>query len=296
MPGIARTVTESKQLRKIAIPAYRAYARAMVFYPGPRVLATSMPKAGTHLLSSLLRNFPRLMFSGRHHALRNFRILDTPGAAGEPPRFDWAKVERSLAAVNKGQFMTAHFAPLPELMAILERLDYRVVNIIRDPRDVVVSSTYYLASLKRHFLHDRINAQYPTVEDRLMAVIVGIPADGSGRGLPPVGRRISRYRQWIDQALTYVCRFERLIGASGGGSAEEQMQEIELIGAHIDRPMTKEAAAAVADRTWSPESSTFRKGMIGDWKNHFTDDHKQAFKEQAGDQLIELGYERDDNW
>jgi hypothetical protein len=73
MAGIARTITESEHLRKVAFPAYRAYARAMVFYSGPRVLAVSVPKAGTHLLSNLLTNFPRLMFSGRHYALRQFR-------------------------------------------------------------------------------------------------------------------------------------------------------------------------------------------------------------------------------
>jgi len=42
--------------------------------------------------------------------------------------------------------------------------------------------------------------------------------------------------------------------------------------------------------------STARKGVIGDWKNYFTDSHKQEFKRIAGDLLIDLGYESDLNW
>jgi hypothetical protein len=39
-----------------------------------------------------------------------------------------------------------------------------------------------------------------------------------------------------------------------------------------------------------------RKGKVGDWKNFFTEKHKEIFKEIAGETLIELGYEKDFNW
>lgn len=39
-----------------------------------------------------------------------------------------------------------------------------------------------------------------------------------------------------------------------------------------------------------------RKGVVGDWKNYFTDECKAMFKEAAGPLLVELGYERDENW
>jgi len=39
-----------------------------------------------------------------------------------------------------------------------------------------------------------------------------------------------------------------------------------------------------------------RKGVVGDWRNHFTDEQKERFKRIAGDLLIELGYERDHGW
>lgn len=294
MAGIARTVTESEHLRRVAFPAYRAYARAMVFYPGPRVLAVSMPKAGTHLLSTLLKNFPRLMFSGRHYALRHFRTEESLHS-GADRAFDWARLERALRAVNRGQFMTAHFTPRAELFETLERLGYKTVNIIRDPRDTVVSSTHYLAHLKRHFLHERIIDEFPETEGRLMGVIQGLPANGE-RGLPSVGSRLRRYMQWIGRPGVHVCRFEDLVGERGGGSAERQLRAIEAIGAHIGRPLGPGQAEGIASRTWSQKSSTFRKGVIGDWRNYFTEEHKQAFKEQAGAELVHLGYEDDLDW
>ena len=40
----------------------------------------------------------------------------------------------------------------------------------------------------------------------------------------------------------------------------------------------------------------FRKGIAGDWKNHFTESHKKAFKELYPGLLEKLGYEQNDLW
>lgn len=40
----------------------------------------------------------------------------------------------------------------------------------------------------------------------------------------------------------------------------------------------------------------FRKGVPGDWVNHFTPEHKRVFKERFNDVLVKLGYEDDDDW
>ncbi len=40
------------------------------------------------------------------------------------------------------------------------------------------------------------------------------------------------------------------------------------------------------------KSPTFRSGKTGEWKKHFTDEHKRIFKDAAGDLLTRLGYER----
>lgn len=49
------------------------------------------------------------------------------------------------------------------------------------------------------------------------------------------------------------------------------------------------------DRDWL-NGNFFRKGISGQWKEHFSDDDKGRFKSTAGQLLIALGYEPDANW
>ena len=50
-------------------------------------------------------------------------------------------------------------------------------------------------------------------------------------------------------------------------------------------------AAGVEDR-----SSFIRKGVAGDWVNHFSKASAKLFHELAGDATISLGYENDPQW
>ncbi len=43
-------------------------------------------------------------------------------------------------------------------------------------------------------------------------------------------------------------------------------------------------------------TSHYRKGVSGDWINHFTEEHKQHFKDRYGDLLIKLKYEKTKDW
>jgi hypothetical protein len=42
--------------------------------------------------------------------------------------------------------------------------------------------------------------------------------------------------------------------------------------------------------------SHYRKGMAGDWVNHFEPQHVKAFKQRYNDLLLRLGYESDPDW
>lgn len=44
------------------------------------------------------------------------------------------------------------------------------------------------------------------------------------------------------------------------------------------------------------KGSFLRKGVSGDWKNYFGSKEKELFKQNSGDLLIELGYEKSKNW
>jgi len=44
------------------------------------------------------------------------------------------------------------------------------------------------------------------------------------------------------------------------------------------------------------KKSFLRKGIAGDWKNHFSKEACQVFDHYAGKELILLDYEKDHNW
>jgi hypothetical protein len=50
------------------------------------------------------------------------------------------------------------------------------------------------------------------------------------------------------------------------------------------------------DRGVTDEFSHYRRGIPGDWRNHFQDAHKIKFKQIYGDIVVKLGYEHDNQW
>jgi sulfotransferase 6B1 len=297
MNEAVKTLRENPSIRRIAIPAYKKMTSLMVFGKGPRVLVNSLPKAGTHLLTSLLRGLPRMTHSGRHFVLDDFRMeVDRPSIWGDVPVVDWDRLGRDLARLNRGQFLTSHCPAVPTLLRILDGLDYKVLFIVRDPRDVVVSSALYISRLQRHIMHARYKQLFHSDEERIMGTITGFPPDSGGRGAESIGSKLSRYMPWLDSPLVQSCRFESLVGPAGGGSVVDQIAEVRRVVEYLDLRMSSSEISSLSDRVWTRGSPTFRRGLIGDWRNHFTDEHKTAFKEIAGEHLIALGYENDLDW
>ena len=111
-----------------------------------------------------------------------------------------------------------------------------------------------------------------------------------------IGQLIDDYVPWADDPRVTVCSFERLVGSSGGGDDQQQLAEVQKISEAVNRPLRGEQLREISQRVFTRRSRTFRKGQIGDWSNSFTREHKETFKEIAGRQLIELGYEDSFDW
>jgi hypothetical protein len=82
---------------------------------------------------------------------------------------------------------------------------------------------------------------------------------------------------------------ERLLGFLSADTREEVIRE-------CVRAASFENWTDGRERGQEDPFSFFRKGVAGDWKTVFTERDKEIFKEVAGDLLIELGYEKDDDW
>ncbi len=73
------------------------------------------------------------------------------------------------------------------------------------------------------------------------------------------------------------------------------LDEVEKTGYQIPTPREK-ALSVLVEAIQPKKSHTFRSGKTGGWKGYFTEEHKKLFKDVAGDLLVRLGYEKDNEW
>ncbi len=298
---------QSRITRKILLAAYHQYASACVFYPGPRTLIISIPKAGTHMLTATLNSFPKLMSSQRH--IRMPDVADIEKTLLNEDEFfvpDVVKLKAALNKIRKGQFGSAHFFYNRDVEGVLKNLDFKIIFVIRDPRDIVVSQYKYISNLKRHPYHDFFLEQLKTPEAQLRACIEGIKGADVYRknnGLKfmsndfaGIADKLRAYGGWLDSPIVQTVSFEKLRGLAGGGDDATRIEGFNSIAKHINREMPEERLIKLLGASKTTKSATFRKGTIGEWRKYFKEEHVELFKELGGDLLIEYGYESNLNW
>jgi hypothetical protein len=170
-----------------------------------------------------------------------------------------------------------------------ERVNY---FIYRDPRDLLISQVFYATDMhEEHGMH----AYYLSLPDfgaRLKAAITGVEQDGLK--MVSVKHRYQSVFQWLDQKHVLCIRYEDLINKRET-TLNSMLDEVERTGFSI--PLTREKCISTLVRRIQPKKSrTFRSGKTGGWREFFSDDHKRLFKEVAGDLVVDLGYEINNNW
>lgn len=242
-----------------------------------RVLANSLPKNGTHLLLKCLGEVPGYRFSG-------FEI-------------DWGDPDRALAVLGSmqtGEFTKGHIPCFERAKDFVANHDLLIFNMIRDPRDNIVSLVNYLMSQPNHPLHAPYS-RLASDNERIMATIRGV-IDEQGRQLTrDIGWRMNNWIGWDNEPKATALRFEALIGPRGGGDASLQLVEIRKM-LHALGINNEDLVGRISEHAFDNRVHSFHKGQIGRWKSAFTKEHKSAFKEVANWTLLHYGYENDDQW
>lgn len=203
-------------------------------------------------------------------------------------------------SVSSGDVVHGHHMFSEDLWQILQSKDVRVVLMVRDPRDQAVSRMYHVKRSGAHRWHERFGEM--SKDEALMACITGRP------DLPGVEAMINLTYSWLQARDKALCiNYEALIS----NPVSEFCKVLEYLGITPSEYLVQAIIArnqferlTVGNRFWKSArkpgqddpNSHYRKGVVGDWKNHFTNAHIEKFKQLVGAQLIDLGYEEDLHW
>jgi len=240
---------------------------------------------GPHLVEG--GRFPRV-----RGILRDRRPEKVTVGVDFPRGIDRLWLGRRLAKVPEGSFVTAHCVHTPQLASLFAEEGMKTVCIIRDPRDVAVSSMHYIKQQRGHFAHEAYTS-LPSDHARLLLSIRG--GELAGHRLRSLGERYRQFSGWGQDPNTVVVRFEDLVGPKGGGSAAVQRRTVERVAAHLDLGLDEQGVVSVTENLFGV-GRTFRKGQIGGWRDEFSQEHERAAREVAGALLVELGYEEGQGW
>ena len=252
----------------------------------PVLLGISFPKSGTHLLDQILLGFSKVApYSKRLHSF----YAEYEGESGRKREADQALAW--LDSLRPRDIASAHLFARPEVVRRVTSSKFVPYFIFRDPRDVVVSHVFYVTDMEARHVHHRYYVSLPDFNARLTASILGKPdADVE---FPDIATRFTPYLGWLDCPEVLTIHFEDLINAR----AETLSRIVDHLLGRVSLPARRQLIIDSLESSINPKRSpTFRSGKTGEWRNHFTDMHKKIFKDVAGDLLIRLGYEKNNNW
>jgi Sulfotransferase domain len=188
----------------------------------------------------------------------------------------------------------------------------KVIHIIRDGRDQAVSMLHHVwnrstdqggvqtlkpGEFERREIYRKdpqrllLTGEGMFTEERLRGAArswnarVGKTAEDGPALLGPNYTEV-RYEDLLERPNEEVARLAGFLGADTREKAVQQAV----------RSTSFEKLSKGRERGQEDTSSFYRKGVAGDWPNYFTERDKEIYKEEAGELLIRLGYERDLDW
>jgi hypothetical protein len=252
----------------------------------PAILGNAMPKSGSHLIIQVLQGLTKIGpfvnpgFPPVNRTEDNRQISDEG-------------ILYVLSRMRPGDIGYGYLQAQEVFIKALTRPGMVSVFVYRDPRDMIVSHVFYATEMfPGHGMHRYYNEKLDTMEERINAAIGGVSENGFE--LIGVQARYDAYKDWLAQPKILCIRFEdlRLDQESTFNRILDYLEEYGF----RSKFSRSEAIKILGDSLSPHKSGTFRKGKPGGWREHFTQNNVDFFKQSTGDLLVELGYEEDNNW
>jgi hypothetical protein len=327
---------ETKKNRRNPIPAITAeeVAEVRAFFPRDKFFIFGHARSGTTLLMRLARLHPEVHCNYQAHFFTRKPLLKS--LVNTPEAEEWltrksnrwnqgrdlsplvlraaadfimerdAAREGKMIVGDKSPSSTIHGQAVRDMNAVYP--DAKLVNIIRDGRDVLVSERF------RNFVEE---SKFLTSEDKRIIAALKVDSapfvdgsrsiftetfirrvamdwvkdltetEGEGRRLFGENYFALRYEDLLDQPFDEMSKFWKFLG----------VKEIDPL---FEKTLRDEMSTN-PDEEWQSKrnediASFLPKGQAGNWRRLFTEKDKAAFKEVAGEMLIKWKYEKDLNW
>lgn len=247
-------------------------------YPHPLLFVAGMPKSGTTWLERMLSAYPGY----QEILIPEATFAELRGEAGhlfELPRGAFDRFRGRLVLTKM------HCPGSPGNAAVLRDAGAPCVILYRDPRDVAVSYVHYVKSTPWHQDHPALRDLGP--EESLRFFIRG--------RLPEFARWMRSWRDHRDPDRSLMLSYEELLA----DPAAALVRILRLFGLEAGDELVRDLVERNrfdASRASGEGGGFFRKGVAGDWKNHFDDALKREFREVDGSLLVEFGYEKGTEW
>lgn len=256
------------------------------FDDAPPIFGNSKPKSGSHLLLQILSGFTRII-PYKYVDAEPVRTITKDGG-----RRTTDNILADLKSTPEGVIGWGYVDATPENVAFLTQTGRVNYFIYRDPRDMLVSQVFFATDMQEeHGMHDYYTS-LPDFGERLNVAITGIDRDGLY--MVDVKQRYEGVFAWLKSPGVMCIRFEDLIN-NRDVTLSAMLDEVEKAGYNMSTPR-EQALSVLVEAIQPRKSHTFRTGKTGGWRDFFTDEHKKLFKDVAGDLVVRLGYEGNNDW
>jgi hypothetical protein len=278
--------------KRLAVyPRYRSQARLCRAgfaehghrYPQRILFVAGLPKSGTTWLEKMLSSWP------------GFGELLIPEVAAHemktggsdtfelPPRM--FERMRDMLVLTK-----MHVRGSEHNAKVLADAGINYAVLFRDLRDVAVSNTFYVRNTPWHPEHPHYAGR--TVEECLAVFAERTLDDYANwvrlwdRNADPERSVILRYEEMLADVEACLRRVATLFGLD---HSPDRIREI------TEKNSFSRMSGGRA-RGQEKGSDFVRKGVAGDWRNHFTPALCDLYKQKIGRFLVDFGYEAGDDW
>jgi len=242
-----------------------------------------IPKCGTHFIQRTLQ-----LMTGQMTINRNLNL------------------EKLTEAYNDNKILRTFQPYQPAFSLLLQRNEHKLISVIRDPRDALISHVFYMRNFPKDPNGDNTKRDFFTVGENFDTLSLDKQITSLIKGENGCMSYIDFYKERIGWALDPVnlaIKYEELLGTLGGGDDKIQKAKVKQIAKFIHLKLTSQELQYVLDNMYVDfgenevsDGRVFERATTGNWHTFLTEKHKKSIKQKIGKEIIQLGYDKDNKW